>query len=58
MRLRSVHPGTTLDVVLAATPFKLAVPDDVPASRLPTAEELHFIREVIDPKGIRKHEFR
>ena len=58
MRLRSVHPGVSLDAVLAATPFKLAVPDDVPASRLPTAEELHLIRDVIDPEGIRKHEFR
>ena len=58
LRLRSVHPGVSLDAVLAATPFELAVPEDVPASRLPTAEELHLIREVIDPKGIRKHEFR
>ena len=58
MRLRSVHPGVSLGAVLAATPFELAVPDDVPASRLPTAEELHLIRDVIDPKGIRKHEFR
>ncbi len=58
MRLRSVHPGVSLDAVLAATPFRLAVPEDVPASRLPTTEELRLIRDVIDPKGIRKHEFR
>ena len=48
----------SLDDVLAATPFELAVPEDVPASRLPTDDELHLIRDVIDPKGIRKHEFR
>lgn len=58
MRLRSIHPGVTLDDVLAATPFELAVADDVPASRLPTDEELHLIRNVIDPTGIRKAEFR
>ena len=58
MRLRSIHPGTSLDEVLAASPFELTVPDEVPASRLPTAEELRLIREVIDPNGIRKHEFR
>ena len=58
MRLRSIHPGVTIDDVLAATPFELTVPDDVAGSRLPTAEELHLIRNVIDPKGIRKSEFR
>lgn len=57
MRLRSVHPGVTVDDVLAAAPFELAVPDDVPASRLPTDSELHLIRDVIDPAGIRKREF-
>ena len=58
MRLRSVHPGITVDQVLAATAFELAVPDEVPASRLPTTEELHLIRQVIDPTNIRKREFR
>ena len=58
MRLRSVHPGVSVDDVLAATAFELAVPGRVPVSRLPTDEELHLIRDVIDPKGIRKAEFR
>ena len=58
MRLRSIHPGVSLDDVLAATPFELMVPDEVPAGRLPTAEELRLIRGVIDPTGIRKREFR
>jgi acyl CoA:acetate/3-ketoacid CoA transferase beta subunit len=56
MRLRSVHPGVTVDDVMAATGFPLAVPDDVPTSRLPTAEELTLIREVIDPDGTREVE--
>ena len=58
MRLRSIHPGVTLDDVQAAVPFELAVPAEVGASRLPTEEELHLIRHVIDPTGIRKREFR
>ena len=51
MRLRSVHPGVTVDDVLTATGFELAVPADVAESRLPTPEELELIREVIDPEG-------
>ena len=58
MRVRTIHPGVSLDQVLAATPFELAMPEEVPTSRLPTAEELHLIRNVIDPTGIRKAEFR
>jgi acyl CoA:acetate/3-ketoacid CoA transferase beta subunit len=56
MRLRSVHPGVTVDEVVAATGFELAIPDDVPESRLPTAEELELIREVIDPDAARERE--
>ena len=57
MRLRSVHPGVTVDEVVAATGFELVVSDEVPESRLPTDEELHLIREVLDPHGYRKAEF-
>jgi acyl CoA:acetate/3-ketoacid CoA transferase beta subunit len=56
MRLRSVHPGVTVDEVLAATGFELVVPDDVPESRLPTSDELLLIREVIDPNNLREAE--
>jgi acyl CoA:acetate/3-ketoacid CoA transferase beta subunit len=56
MRLRSVHPGVRVDDVVAATGFELAVPADVPESRLPTPEELELIREVIDPEGARERE--
>jgi acyl CoA:acetate/3-ketoacid CoA transferase beta subunit len=54
MRLRSVHPGVTVDEVVAATGFELVLPDDVPESRLPAAEELVLIRDVIDPKNLRE----
>jgi acyl CoA:acetate/3-ketoacid CoA transferase beta subunit len=53
MRLRSVHPGVTVDEVVAATGFDLVVPDDVPESRLPTPDELELIETVIDPAGLR-----
>jgi acyl CoA:acetate/3-ketoacid CoA transferase beta subunit len=56
MRVRSLHPGVTLEEVVAATGFDLVIPDDVPTSRLPTPEELRLLDEVIDPKGTRKRE--
>ena len=56
MRLRSLHPGVSVDDVVAATGFPLVVPDDVPESRTPTATELELIREVIDPEGTRERE--
>jgi acyl CoA:acetate/3-ketoacid CoA transferase beta subunit len=56
MRLRSVHPGVTVDEVAAATGFPLVVPHDVATSRLPTGDELALIREVIDPDALRERE--
>jgi acyl CoA:acetate/3-ketoacid CoA transferase beta subunit len=55
MRLRSVHPGVTVDDVIAATGFALAIPADVPTSRLPTDDELAIIAE-LDPRGSRSKE--
>ncbi|MFE7440991.1 CoA-transferase subunit beta [Streptomyces chartreusis] len=56
MRLSSLHPGVTSEQVREATSFELAVPDDVPRTRPPTAEELRLIREVIDPGNTRARE--
>ncbi|WP_137722833.1 CoA-transferase subunit beta [Prescottella subtropica] len=56
LRLVSVHPGVTVDDVAAATGFELVIPDDVPETRMPTAEELELIRTVIDPKNLRDKE--
>ncbi|RAY10863.1 CoA-transferase [Actinomadura craniellae] len=58
MRLRSVHPGTTVAEVVENTGFELAIPADVPETRLPTAEELRVLREVLDPRGLRDREVR
>lgn len=58
MRLRSIHPGVTVDEVRAATGFGLVVAADVPETRSPTREELRLIREVLDPKDLRKTEVK
>lgn len=56
MRVRSLHPGVSLERVAEATGFPLAVPDDVAPTREPTGEELHLIRDVLDPGGLRASE--
>ena len=56
MRLASVHPGVSVDEVVGATGFELAIDDDVATTRLPTPDELHLIREVLDPQGLRERE--
>ena len=58
MRVRSLHPGVTLEQAQEASPFPLTVTGDVPESRLPTDEELTLIRDVFDPGDVRKSEFR
>jgi acyl CoA:acetate/3-ketoacid CoA transferase beta subunit len=50
MRLASVHPGVSVDDVVARTGFPLVVPPTVPTTRAPTAEELALLR-VLDPEG-------
>lgn len=57
MRLVSVHPGVTLDEVVAATGFELVI-EEVAETRLPTLDELALIRDVIDPRGLRSAEVR
>lgn len=56
MRLRSLHPGISLEQVTEATGFALEVPAEVPETRLPTVEELELIRTVIDPRSLRDRE--
>ena len=56
MRLRSVHPGVTVDDVTAATGFPLVIPSDVAETRSPTDEDLRLLREVLDPGSLRDAE--
>jgi len=55
MRLRSVHPGVSVNDVIAATGFDLVVPAAVPTSREPTADELAVLAR-LDPRGLRLRE--
>ncbi len=58
MRLRSVHPGVTVDEVVEATGFELVIDDRLEESRSPTDDELRLIREVLDPNDTRSAEVR
>ena len=58
MRIRSVHPGVTVDEVHAATGFDLATSGAVDESRPPTDDELRLIREVLDPGNLRDKEVK
>jgi acyl CoA:acetate/3-ketoacid CoA transferase beta subunit len=58
MRLRSFHPGVTVDDVVRATSFPLVIPDDVRETRQPSAEEIRLLRTVLDPGSLRDREVR
>lgn len=59
MRLKSVHPGTSLEEVQAKTGFDLLLPEEpVPNTKAPTQVQVDLIRQSIDPDGMRKREFR
>jgi acyl CoA:acetate/3-ketoacid CoA transferase beta subunit len=58
MRVRSVHPGVTVDDVQSATGFPLSVNGEVPETRAPTEDELRLIREVVDPQSLRDAEVK
>jgi glutaconate CoA-transferase subunit B len=51
MRLESVHPGVTMDEVVAATGFELLVPAGVGQTLPPSSAELGAIRDRIDASG-------
>ena len=50
MMLISIHPGNTLEDVVATMGFRPTVPQQVPFTEPPTSEQLRLIREVIDPE--------
>ncbi|UCG23547.1 MAG: hypothetical protein JSW55_15585 [Chloroflexota bacterium] len=53
MRLLSLHAGVPLRRLVAKTGFELILPADIRETEPPTAEELHLLREEIDPLGVR-----
>jgi glutaconate CoA-transferase subunit B len=59
MRLKSVHPGSTVEEVQDATGFDLLIPDGVvPETKAPSDAQVKLIREEIDPDEMRKRGFR
>jgi glutaconate CoA-transferase, subunit B len=52
MRLKSVHPGVTVDQVLANTGFAPIVPQDVPVTPSPTEAQIALLRHRIDVDGV------
>ena len=57
MRLRSLHPGITVEQVQQNTGFPVCVPDDVVTTPAPTAEQLEIIRRM-DPHNLRARELK
>lgn len=59
MRLKSVHPGVSVNQVQAATGFELMVGEGpIPETRAPTVAQIQMIRTKIDPDNMRKRGFR
>jgi glutaconate CoA-transferase subunit B len=51
MRLDSLHPGATIEDVLASMAWQVRLSPDLAATPAPSAEELRLIRDVLDPEG-------
>ena len=49
---QSAHPGASVEDVVENTAFEICVPDDVPETAAPTAEEMALI-ERFDPNNLR-----
>ena len=58
MRLQSFHPGVSVEDIVRATSFPLSIPDHVAETRLPTPDELHLLRSVLDPGSLRDREVK
>jgi glutaconate CoA-transferase subunit B len=51
MVLSSVHPGVTLEQVRSEVGWPLKIATDLKTTEPPTADELHLIRNELDPNG-------
>lgn len=56
VRLKTLHPGVTLEQVQSQTGFPLRAAEPLEETAPPSAEELRLLREVIDPLAIRRIE--
>jgi glutaconate CoA-transferase, subunit B len=56
-RIESLHPGVDAQTVVDNTGFALTVPETIPTTTEPTAEQLELLRNRIDPFGTVKFDF-
>jgi len=52
MRIRSLHPGVTLEQVMDNTGFEPEVPDELLETEPPAVRELETLRQRVDPEGL------
>lgn len=55
--IESLHPGVAVDEVVENTGFELRVPDTIPETTKPTADQLRLLRETIDPLSTVRFDF-
>ncbi len=56
LEVESIHPGVSLENLVAATGFRIEVGPETPVTPPPTAQELALLADV-DPDGVRRSEF-
>ncbi len=56
MRIRTYHPGVTIEKIQAHTGFPLDISPEVQETPLPTEQEINLLRKEIDPLNIRRLE--
>jgi glutaconate CoA-transferase subunit B len=52
MKVESLHPGVTKQDVIDNTGFEMCFDEPLPITPEPTDEELHVLREEVDPQGL------
>jgi glutaconate CoA-transferase subunit B len=52
MQLQSLHPGVELNDVLAEVSWELKIVPDLQTTKAPTEQELHLLRDELDPQGL------
>lgn len=57
MRVRTIHPGVTLNQIRDATAFDLVVDGTPPTTVLPSEQELQILRKRVDTRGALRRKF-
>ncbi len=52
MRLIALHPGVTLETAQSEIGWQICLADTITATPPPSADELHLVRDVLDPAGM------